>query len=286
MYLFMKILVPVLLFFFVFPENTSQTPLDDQTGNCIQVLELPSRDSVFLNPVFFCMDSLDNYFYYSSIKTTVCNDSLCQLVSLILYWDLAGYFTNFDTLTGKPLTKYDHLPFTAQDYLKLQMTLSEENSILGEKTRDELLDKNLTRYSEKIDAVTAATAREIRASVVEGALYSTYTLWHLINGEIKEKIRNYTLSNYSDEIAGQLLNSGNPQTLIFGLKNLDESYYFDHFEEILGMMQQGIPLVNFYIAKKMPAELWLDDNKRKSLFRIWDQFDPNTQAVLKRYLDP
>jgi hypothetical protein len=282
----MKILAVFFVCFMGILGSVIKVPEEDPAEICKKVLEFPSWDSVFVNPVFFCKDSLGNYFYYSLLQTSVCNDTLCQFVSLNIYWDLAGHYTYFDTLAGKPLTKYDHMPFTTLDYLKLQITLSEENSILGEKTRDELLDKYLTRYSEKIDAVTGATAREIRSAVVEGALYSTYTLWHLVNGEINETMRRYTILNYGDEIESQLLNSKNPKTIIFGLKNLDEGYYFDHFEEILKIMHRGSPLVNFYIAKKMPPDALLIEKNRKYLLQMWDQFDRNTQSVIERYLNP
>jgi hypothetical protein len=184
------------------------------------------------------------------------------------------------------MTKNDHMPFTTQDYYKLQMTLSDENSILGEKSKDELLDKNQTRYSEKIDAFTGATAREIRSAVVEGALYSTYTLWHLVNGDIKQKMREYSLLNYDAEIEHQLLNSQNPKTMILGLKNLDDAFYFDHFEEILRLMQSGHPLVNFYIAKKMPPAVMDTEKNRNAILKLWDTFDRNTQSVLSRYMNP
>lgn len=263
-----------------------KTPPDDQPMTCKRVLELPDRDSVFLNPVYFCIDSLDNYLYYSSIKTTVCSDTLCQLVFLDIYWDLAGNYVRFDTLQGIPLTKNDHLPFSSQDYFKLQTTLRNENSILGEKTRDELLDQIQTRYSKEIDAVTGATAKELKSAVVEGALYSTYTLWHLVNDGIKQKILENTLKINNAEIEKQLLNSQNPRTIIIGLRNLDEKYYFNHFEEILELMKSGHPLVNFYIVKKMPQNLLKIEQNRKSILEMWDQFDRNTQSVIGSYLNP
>jgi hypothetical protein len=88
-------------------------------------------------------------------------------VYLDIYWDLAGHFTRFDTLPGKPLTKYNHRDFTSRDYLKLHLTMSNENSILGEKSPDELLDKTRYRFSETTDAITGATAREMPSTIVE-----------------------------------------------------------------------------------------------------------------------
>jgi hypothetical protein len=245
---------------------------------------MPSRDSVFMNPVFLCSDISGSYFYYSSIRTSVCNDTLCQMVTLNVFWDLAGNYSRFDTLPGRPLTKNDHIPFEKNDYQKLHATLSDENSILGEKKKEELLDETRSRYSEKLDAVTGATSHEIQSAVVDGALYSTYTLWHLINGEIKNMMREYTLSKYNSGMENQLLKSKNPKTVLFGLKNLDENDFLYRFETILDLMKSGNPLVNFSLAKKIPAKVLAIEENRKSIRSIWNILDRNTQSVLSNYI--
>ena len=257
-----------------------------QDETCRQVLELPGKDSLFINPVYFCSGSDGNYFYYSRLKTTVCNDTLCQLIHLKLFWDLAGNYSRFDTLAGTPLTKNDHHPFTTHDYEKLHTTLRHKNSILGDKTEDELLDDKQTRYSEKIDGVTGATVREIQSAVVDGALYSTYTLWHLANGDINQQIREFTLAHYDSVIELQLLQSGHPETIIMGLKNLDERDYFDRFDQILDIMKSGNPLVNFYIAKNLPADIFTIKENKKSIEEILNLMDHNTRSVLPKYLNP
>lgn len=279
-----KILLSVIIILSGIHGVEFKDPPESSSGTCIKVLELPGRDSVFLNPVNYCRDNNGNYYYASPLKTTVCNDTLCQIAFLKIYWDLAGHFTHFDTLPGKPLTKYDHKPFTSRDYLKLQETLRNENSILGEKNPDELVDKNKKRYSEKLDAITGATAREIQSAVVEGALYSTYSLWHLVNGNINQDLRKYTLSIYNAEIENQLLRAENPKTLLFGLKQLDGSYFENHFERIIDLMKSGHPLVNFYIAKKLNPDILLIEKNRNELIEIWDILDRNTQSVFSKYL--
>lgn len=71
----------------------------------------------------------------------------------------------------------------------------------------------------KIDGLTAATAKEIKSVVVDGALYSTYTLWHLVHGNIKQQIQKYTLANYNSVIEKHLLRSGNPRTVVLVYTN-------------------------------------------------------------------
>ena len=251
--------------------------------DCNRVLDLPSKDSVFINPVYFCTGDPGDFYYYSRLQTTVCEDTVCQLLDINVYWDLAGNYIRFDTVPGTPLTKYDHKPFTDQDYKKLQKTLADENSVLGDKTKDELLSTKEKRYSEKIDGLTAATAKEIKSVVVDGALYSTYTLWHLLHGNIKQQIRNYTLAHYNPAIEKQLLRSDNPKTVVLGLKNMNKEDYVKRFDQILELMRSGNPFVNFYIAKNLPKIVFDSEENRDSLKEIWGRLDQNTRSILLGY---
>jgi hypothetical protein len=245
-----------------------------------EVAIIPGKDSVFLNPVY--LNILDNelYIYESILRTPVCNDTLCQIVQIKVFWDLIGGYTRFDTLVGYPLTKNDHLLFTPEDYSKLQATLKDGNSILGRKSESELLDNNRNRYSQKIDAVTGATDLQIKNAVVDGALYSTYTLWHLVNGDIKNILSECTIKNYNSKMEQQLLFSDNTKSIIFALKQFDKEDYVNRFQEIIQVMKKGYPLVNFYIAKNLPSEVFLSDDNINSLNQIWQLLDPNTKSIL------
>ena len=245
-----------------------------------EVAIIPGKDSVFLNPVFLNISDDDLYGYESILKTPVCDDTLCQIVQIKAFWDLIGDYTRFDTLAGYPLTKNDHLPFTSEDYSKLQATLKDGNSILGRKSESELLDNNRNRYSQKLDAVTRATDLQIKNAVVDGALYSTYTLWQLVNGDIKNVLANWTIKNYNSKMEQQLLFSDNTKSIIFALKQFDEQDYVDRFQEIIHVMKKGYPLVNFYIAKNLPSEVFLSDDNINSLNQIWQLLDPNTKSIL------
>ena len=245
-----------------------------------EVAIIPGKDSVFLNPVFLNISDNDLYVYESILRTPVCNDTLCQIVQIKVFWDLIGDYTRFDTLAGYPLTKNDHLLFTPQDYIKLQATLKDGNSILGRKSESELLDNNRNRYSQKIDAVTGATDLQIKNAVVDGALYSTYTIWHLVNGDIKNILSECTVKNYNSKMEQQLLFSDNTKSIIFALKQFDKEDYVNRFQEIIQVMKKGYPLVNFYIAKNLPSEVFLSDDNINSLNQIWQLLDPNTKSIL------
>lgn len=257
-----------------------------QTNNCKEIFQLQIADSIISCPVYICTDSSDDYYYYSTIMTPVCEDTLCQLVQLNIFWDLAGNFTKFDTLPGAPLTKYDHKLFSPEDYTKLHSTLMNKNSILEIKNKNELIDSNLTRYSEKLDGVTGATAKEIKSSVVDGAIYSTYTLWHIVNGSITKKLREHTNIVYNPKIQKHLLGSSDSKTLLFVLKKFTDEDYIKEFEEVLKIMDLGIPVINFYIAKNLPRDIFANKKHKDSLRYIWSCFDRNTKSVLRKNLFP
>ena len=263
-------------------DGNAQEQIFDTDSTRVSVL--PGKDSVFLNPVYFIKDHSCNFYFGCLLKTPVCNDTLCQLVQLKIFWDLVGNYSRFDTLDAYPLTKNDDLPFTTQDYWKLQSTLADDNSILGRRSENELLDTTKTRYSEKIDAMTGATALQIKNSVVEGALYTTYTLWHLVNGSIQKRLKDFTIENYNGQIENQLLGNPDPNLIIVALQQWGDQEYHDRFPEIIAIMKKGHPLVNFYIAKNLPASLLVKKSCINSIESIWEGFDSNTKSVLSGYI--
>ena len=257
-----------------------------QESKCKQILELSAKNSSFKSPVFACADDDGNDFFKAEITTDVCKDSLCELMEINVIWDLAGNYKTMDTIPGVPLTKNDHEPFSNSDYNKLHNILKNGNSILGYRTKIELIDNSVSDYSEKVDGVSGATSKEIKSTVVEGAVYSTYTLWHLVNGGIVNQLRKHTQTNYNPAIQNQLLESENPKTLLFVLKTFNAEDYIDHFEKVISIMKLNIPVINFYIAKKIPKTLFSKEENVIALQNIWDNLDKNTQSVLSVNMDP
>jgi acyl-ACP thioesterase len=68
------------------------------------------------------------------------------------------------------------------------------------------------------------------------------------------------------------------------LKQFDKEDYMDRFQEIIQIMKKGYPLVNFYLAKNLPSEVFLSEENIKSLNQIWQLLDPNTKSVLAVYM--
>lgn len=266
----------ILLFNFNFPYWGDDQKLPRE------ITVLPSKDSSFINPVYLDKSEKQGYYYHTSLRTSVCNDDLCQLVRLQLKWDLAGSYIGFDTLAGYPLTKNDHIPFTSADYKKLHQALMDNRSILGDKSEEELFDKNKRRESEKIDGTTGATALEVKKVVVDGALYSTYTLWNMANGDIVGELKRSTEENLTAEMNEQLINSDNPEAVILALEQWNDTEFSRRTKKVIEIMKRQSPLVNFYLAKRVPVEVWREKRVKKQLFKIWDQLDRNTRSYLPK----
>ncbi len=205
------------------------------------------------NAIKICRNSDQIPFQYEAdINMPVCDDTLCANVILQIYWDLAGNYAGFDTIPGFPLTKFDHKKFTTADYKKLEQILKNRNSMLRILNKEDLVDKSIKVKSETVDAVTGATPKTIKESVVEGAVYSSYSLWHFVNGSIKNRIANFTLDIYSEPISRQMLLSDNYETQLFALRKWSDKDYENHSDLLFQVIRQSVPLVKANTITKTP----------------------------------
>ena len=103
--------------------------------------------------------------------------------------------------------------------------LTDDNSILKRREIDELIKKPEKPKIKGVDAVAGAMVKEVKESVVSGALYSCYTAWHLVHGAVKDEIKELTLSLLDEGLVLRRLHSRHPDYQWFALKRLDENQY-------------------------------------------------------------
>jgi hypothetical protein len=154
--------------------------------------------------------------YISRIFTPVCETGECKPVYINIYWDLMGNFSRFDFPKEEILTKLDHIPFTAGDYVLLNEILrgadprysqrkhSSPSPALSQSRHDPdgpdhsspapAAAVMLTKM-QMVDAISGATLAPQQDKFVPGALYTTYTLWGLANDH-RHLMEKYTRSNY------------------------------------------------------------------------------------------
>lgn len=226
-------------------------------------------------------------FFLCHVNTPVCSDGLCRPLVLDVYWDLLGNFTRFDVPEFPPLTKWDHLEFTAQDYLTLGDILRDRNSILGSVTDvNTLFDPSTKKISDKVDAVTGATRETIKNAVVPGAVYSSYTLWQVVNGQISSRIRQYTVSYWGPALINKFLLSENYHYHYEALAYLLSNGYEGHLRELVHMLNGSNPFVTRMAVSRFPQD-WLEQETFQiALTALIDHLDYRAQEIwLDRLMD-
>ncbi len=251
----------------------------DQVNTCHKAFVYKSDEFAVADVIKICSDAEKIPIGYESrINTPVCDDKLCANVILMFYWDLAGNYVRFDTLPGKPLTKFDHKRFSDADYKKLDQILKDKNSMLRVLDKEDLVDKTVKVKATTVDAVTGATPQTIKNAVVEGAVYSSFTLWHFINGAVKDSMAVYTRSIYSDQIAMRLLKSENYESQLFALKQWSETDYELHADLLFQVIKQSVPLVRAYLITKSPLP-FLSMEKNKALVKLFPELDGYSKSI-------
>lgn len=216
--------------------------------------------------------------YKTTVVLDVCDDTLCSNLAIELFWDLAGNYLKFDTIKGKPLTKFDNKKFNTKDYEQLNRILKDRNSILSVLDKSELTDKNTKLQATTVDAVTSATPASLKKAVVEGAVYSSYTLWYAVNGMIRAKIREHTRSVFSYKIFTQMLQSQEYENQLFALQQLKNDEFNQYANILFDAMEDSSPLVRAYILGKLSLP-FAEQDKNVYLTTLLPKLDTYSRSI-------
>lgn len=158
-------------------------------------------------------DRFGAIYWYRRINTPVCQTGECKLVDVGLYWHCNGDFLGIEVY-GEHLTKTDHSIFSQDDYDKLLSVLDNDWSLLREYEFDELVEPvevPFTEPEQRPDAISGATNKLIASESVSDAVYTTYTLWHLVHVGEKEQLEQLSIDllNRHEEFLNSLLQHQN-----------------------------------------------------------------------------
>ncbi|MCF2493860.1 hypothetical protein [Dyadobacter chenhuakuii] len=148
-------------------------------------------------------------YFFRNIFTPVCYTNECKPVHINFYWDLLGNYERFDLPKNKVLTKVDHDEFRQEDYDKLQDILAQPNSIFADLKMEDLITKGTDDLSDSVDAKTGATLKTIKNHVIDGAVYTCYTLWHIAYGTVVPEMKKIIETYQSDALLHRFLTSNN-----------------------------------------------------------------------------
>jgi len=166
--------------------------------------------------------------YSMDVKSVICADKKCEIVTVRIHFDLLGDYERYELPSGGNLTKSGHKPFSAADHAKLHQILSDPYSQLKSVGWDQItIPGSSTTPGDGVDGISGATALSKRNMVVTGAAYTCYTLWHWSHGEVVDVIRDMTIRASDKQDLLRYLNSGENKYVIFAADQLRLRGMFD-----------------------------------------------------------
>ena len=229
--------------------------------------------------------------FHLTFDMRVCPEGLCRIVRVTIYWDALGHYQRLECPADAPLTRMEHEPFTSDDYRKLDRILKDRQSVLGRLAAKALVEQQPEQEQQRdptevIDGWSGATPQTVRDSVVEGAVYTTWTLWHWANGEIVPHLRAWTAQRATPELLRRLLRSELDREVEFALRHVqahhasDEQFADDAFQamEDAGRLEHVELALNF-VSRAVRDEQRLHERLIDSLGRM----DAHTSRPLLSY---
>ncbi|MGH2624704.1 MAG: hypothetical protein ACRDE7_13630, partial [Sphingobacterium sp.] len=222
--------------------------------------------------VLLVKNPLDSNLYYATqLETNVCHDDICLPIQVNLFWDLLGNFHHFSKEKNIRFTKFDHQYFDQNDYKRLQTILTDSLSPLRDYQVEDLLDKQANKFSLEIDAVTRPTSPLFSNVTVPGALYTVYTLWHIVNGPIKQQLnvylnKHYQQHNWAPSFAG----SRNATYQEYFLKHLTPQEATTYRAQIVALLFASDDYVPHYALEELPTEFFESPDKYNQVLQQID----------------
>lgn len=264
----------------------------EQSVDMEPVLMFRGKDTATAHQLMLLTDADKNpLLYYADIQTPVCIDNICKPVFIEFYWNLLGNYVGYGVFQDHLLTKYDHDLFELADYQLLHHLLLDKHSILGRRELKGLFDpeakpdKQIEYKGQKVDGISGATRKEIKESVVAGGLFSCYTMWHLVNGEVSKKMAKLLDSKLSPKLLNYFLYSDYTDYQYYAVKRMSGEAIDSEFSRILDIYPQASGLTKTYILKKLPLSVWQNQDHVGKLYGLFADSDINSKTVLIDKLD-
>lgn len=174
--------------------------------------------------------------YYMDVQSVICLDHKCKVVRVRLFWDRLGFYNRYELAPGVTLEKTDGIPFTDADYKKLDRILADKQSTLKDyyKNQSHLSDHGSEALVD-VDAISGATSGVDVNSVVEGAAWTSCTLWHWANGGVYDVIRGITASQMTTLELAQALTKEDEKSRQFIINELSLRKAYDK-ETVAGVL--------------------------------------------------
>ena len=225
-------------------------------------------------------------YFFRNIFTPVCYTNECKPVYINFYWDLLGNYERYDLPEGKVLTKIDHDEFKPEDYEKLQEILAKQNSIFADLDMEDLITKGTDNLSDSVDAKTGATLKTIKNEVIDGAVYTCFTLWKIAYGKAVPEMLRITESYKNDELLHAFLADKNYHYQYWAMEKViqKDGKILKSFE---GDIEKIITGKNLFTARtalqKTGSNFFTKPQKQNWLWQVFQSASyPMQIAILKK----
>ncbi|XOV91629.1 MAG: hypothetical protein ACFHWX_15615 [Bacteroidota bacterium] len=221
--------------------------------------------------------------YKANVFTPICEEDKCYAVEIDFYWDLIGRYDHFDTIPGSPLTKLEHEPLNQEEYIKLDQILSNPSSVLATYKKEDLV-KDIK--VEGVDGVSGATIAEIKESVITGAVYSCYTLWHIVHGAVVDSIRSMTYQELNEDLVSKMVEMEDQQINYYLIDRFSENDFLLYLNYVLQTIENGEGYYPKNAIEEMPNTV-LNKVEVQEFFALhFEEFNYFTQLSLLKKLKP
>jgi hypothetical protein len=160
--------------------------------------------------------------YFKKVATEVCFDNKCRLLDITVFWNITGRYLGFELSDGEFLSKYDHEPFVASEYERLNELLADPMLPFGDISFEKLIVIPETD-ADSLDGMSGATTEDLSKIVVKGAAYTTYTLWNIVYGPTKDFVAHLTEMQLTGELTELILKSPELSDKLWILNRIDQS---------------------------------------------------------------
>jgi|GEM_PF-787578 len=227
-------------------------------------------------------------YFFRNVFTPVCLTGECKPVYINFYWDLVGNYTRYDLPPNQILTKMDHKEFKPEDYEKLRDILANSNSLLNDVAMDDLVGKGTENLADSVDAKAGATLKTVKNEVIDGAVYTCYTLWHLAHGNVVNEIRRITETYQNDQLLHSFLASTNHHYQYWAMDRVIDAQgtIWEGFTpDILTIIQGKNVFTARYALQRIGNPFFSSDARQKWLWETYQKASyPLQIAILKRLI--
>ncbi len=213
--------------------------------------------------------------YSANIMAPVCEEGICYNVNVVFNWNLIGEFIDYQVQPYDPLTKLDHKPFTLGDYAKLQRILTNHDLVFTGLAADKLVVK----AEDTVDGYSGATIEAIKDEVIDGALFTCYTLWHIANGAVVDSIRRHTQRQLDKPTIAKIIGYQSSSAPYYLIEHMSEGQFEQNLSEIIGLIKTGKGYFPKNAIEKIPERLFGKREMQDFLVQNYDSLSYYTQVA-------